>query len=94
MPDRTFTSKSKLLTPGKLKISADDLQMAELQMAESGRLNIISNGDKSASPPGFELSFALCLWCTLSGGSGSVESQVRGAGADKKARLLSGHGAW
>lgn len=68
--------------------------MTESEMTESGHLNITSNGDNSASSPGFELklpSFSVCLRCMLSGGSGSVESQVRGAGADKEARLLSGH---
>lgn len=33
--------------------------------------------------------FSVCLWCTLSGGSGTVESQVQEQGADKLARPLS-----
>lgn len=70
--------------------------MTESEITESGYLNLTDNGDNSPSAPGFELklpSFSVCLRCMLSGGSGSVESQVRGARADKEAGLLSEHRA-
>lgn len=63
------------------------------QSTESEFHNIIWNSDNSPSSRGFEVQlpfFSACDACCREDHA-TVESQARGAGADKEARLLSGH---